>query len=480
MKKYRILWFLGTSLPRNIENFKLLVNKESFYSDILVCGKHQKNVYKNLALFHNVYDVMADFADKYESIDIKKEETNHISKHIYEYVEYDRRLNRKPFEFINKAVLHHYDFVEQIVSKNRYDFFYGEVGHLITCLLVDIGKQYGMRILWPMMSFWANRFFISTGDMYALQDEIANSYDSARKSGISEDERQWAISYINKFRSSTPKMPHVERQASMQPDLMDDKKNPIIRKLGRVLELIRDHNYYEYNYYSKEIGEVIKGNLMLAVPDKCKYSNPKYEKPVEGEKYILYFLHFEPDLSTLVWAVYFKDQLSFVKKLAFSIPFGYRVYVKEHPLMVNRPRGFYETLRDIPQVRLLSPDESTRDLLMNCALVCTITGTIGWEALLLKKPVIAFGNVFYNCYEGVTALRDWERLSQTINELLNRTNIDEEKKLIEFVASVKMCTYFGDWYKFTLPEYDEKNSKQVSKSFYECMSMMSLNEKRKV
>ena len=148
--------------------------------------------------------------------------------------------------------------------------------------------------------------------------------------------------------------------------------------------------------------------------------------------------------------------------------------------MINRPRGFYEALRSIPQVRLLSPNESTHQLVMNSALVCTITGTIGWEALLLKKPVIAFGNVFYNCYEGVTSLKGWENLSQTINGLLNRREIVPEKKLIEFVASVKRCTYAGDWYKFTLPEYDEVNSKQVSKSFYERMGMMSLNDKRKV
>ena len=479
MKTFRILWFFGASMPNDSENLKLLVNGIGYDNDVLVCGKHQKKVYRDLGVFRNVYNLMEDFTNSYKHItsDIESRITPDIKKHVYEYVEYDRKLRARPIEFINKAILHHYAFVERIISENKYNFFYGEVGHLITCLLLDIGKRYGVKILWPMMSFWPNRFFLSTGGKHALQKEIAKSYKYVKENGITEEEKKWAASYIDEFRNSTPKTANVEcvESGNSKPTNSILPRNfNIIRKARRAIELSINHNsYYKNDYYGATMGDILKGYLKPFIPNRYKYSIARYEKPVKGEKYILFYLHYEPDLSTLVWAPYYKNQALFLKNLAFSIPYGYRLYVKEHPLMQNRPKGLYEEIGRIPQVRLLASKEPHRALLTNCDLVLTITGTIGWEALLLGKPTIVFGNVFYNCFKGTIVLRDWEKLPGTITELLNKKSIFTDEELIRLVVAVKRFAVPGDWHAFTLPRYNKENTEQLCESFRRKMLLES-------
>ena len=122
-----------------------------------------------------------------------------------------------------------------------------------------------------------------------------------------------------------------------------------------------------------------------------------FESPVDGEKYIVYPIHYQPEATTLVQAPMYVDQVQLIEDIAKSLPIGHRLYVKEH--MTNRgrrPLDFYQRLRAIAAVRLLSPDEDTWSLIRNAAAIAVITGTMGWEGLLFAKPVITFGEVFFN------------------------------------------------------------------------------------
>ena len=122
-----------------------------------------------------------------------------------------------------------------------------------------------------------------------------------------------------------------------------------------------------------------------------------FETPVAGEKYVLYPIHFQPEASTLVQAPMYLDQVVLLGDIAKSLPIGHRLYVKEHVSnRGRRPIGFYEAIRAIPAVRLLSPNEDVWSLIRNASAIAVITGTMGWEGLLFSKPVITFGEVFYN------------------------------------------------------------------------------------
>ena len=64
-----------------------------------------------------------------------------------------------------------------------------------------------------------------------------------------------------------------------------------------------------------------------------------------------------------------------------------------------------------------------------------ITGTVGWEATLFGKPVITFGDAFYNALPSVTRSRIPEELPTLVQSKLTAFTFDEEG-LIRFVAAI--------------------------------------------
>lgn len=161
-----------------------------------------------------------------------------------------------------------------------------------------------------------------------------------------------------------------------------------------------------------------------------------YDTPTEGENYAYYPLHMEPEVVTMLYAPVYNDQLWVAKQIAKSLPVGYTLYIKEHLAMFGfRTRAFYKELKKIPNVKLISPKKSSFDLIQNAKLITNLTGTVGWEALLLKKPVITFGEIFYNALSGVRQCKDMYDLPQLIREQLESFE-HNEKELVEFIAKI--------------------------------------------
>lgn len=80
-------------------------------------------------------------------------------------------------------------------------------------------------------------------------------------------------------------------------------------------------------------------------------------------------------------------------------------------------------------------------MIRGCSLVATITGTTGWEALLFQKPVITFGNRFYNVFDGVKKIEKIEELPQLIKERLDKKN--DYNDLLKIVTALFRSSYRG-------------------------------------
>jgi len=164
-----------------------------------------------------------------------------------------------------------------------------------------------------------------------------------------------------------------------------------------------------------------------------------FDTPVPGGRYVLYPIHFQPEASTLVQAPYYLDQAALIEDISKSLPVGYQLYVKEHVSnRGRRPLSFYKRLRETFGVRLLGPDEDTWTLIRGAAAVAVITGTVGWEGLLFGKPVVTFGDVFYNecslTYRaGLVAKDAWH---EVFRKAIFEHEHDEEE-LLELVAAIR-------------------------------------------
>ena len=171
--------------------------------------------------------------------------------------------------------------------------------------------------------------------------------------------------------------------------------------------------------------------------DKCKRKlrvlrgyDDLYAAPEQGEPFALYPLHLDPEIATLLLGPHHTDQIHVIKQMARSLPVGHKLYVKEHPSMVGyRTRRYYKEITKIPNVKLINPNVSGIELVKTAQLVFTISGTVGWEAVLTGKPVITFGDVGYNILSFIRHSDSYEKLPYLVKEQLEQFTYDEQELL---------------------------------------------------
>ncbi len=114
---------------------------------------------------------------------------------------------------------------------------------------------------------------------------------------------------------------------------------------------------------------------------------------LDGRQIVYFTLQQEPESSTLVMAPFATNQVAQLRELALSLPAGATLVVKEHIwALYGRPEGFYESIREIPNVVLVHPAASSLEIIRRADLVCVITSSAGYEAAVMGKPVIHLGH----------------------------------------------------------------------------------------
>lgn len=161
-----------------------------------------------------------------------------------------------------------------------------------------------------------------------------------------------------------------------------------------------------------------------------------YDRYDPSENFAYYPLHLEPEMAMLLLAPQWTDQLNLIKQVAESLPLSYKLYVKEHPAMMGfRTRRYYKKMKKIPNVKLIHPNHDSHAIIQDAKFVATQTGTAGWEALMLQKPVITFGSVYYNTLPMVKHVSDIATLADVVQEQLERPRHDE-RALVNFVSAL--------------------------------------------
>ena len=174
-----------------------------------------------------------------------------------------------------------------------------------------------------------------------------------------------------------------------------------LKESGNILMryFLQRSDFKDFDYESESIMR-----RSLSAPFRVVVRNVKillqkniFDKTNPKDSYFFFPLQYEPEASTLVLATYYSNQLATVKNTAIALPFGYKLYLKEHPGSIGaRKNSFYKEIKKIPNAVLLSSEESTPDIIKGSAGVITMTSTVGMEAAMAGKPVYVLGNVFYS------------------------------------------------------------------------------------
>ena len=172
--------------------------------------------------------------------------------------------------------------------------------------------------------------------------------------------------------------------------------------------------------------------------------------------YIIFFLHYQPEETTSPTGDIFANQFICIETILKNTPDSVYIYIKEHPNQfmshmqghTKRIKEFYYDLIKNPRVRFVPFEMDSFTLMTNALAVSTITGTVGWEAAVRKKPVVIFGLVWYERMKGVLRVIDDNTASQIYNFIISY-KYDEQSVLSYLYAFSKhsILAYHYQGYK---------------------------------
>lgn len=229
-------------------------------------------------------------------------------------------------------------------------------------------------------------------------------------------------------------------------------------KLKNIIALLLNSIKYK-KYDAIERNEFFK----LAIPFIRKFPLLffKYDKKVDKEKYIFFPIHISWDAQIATRNPMYANQEYLVEILSRSLPYGYYLYVKEHPYNYGgEKKALLKRIKKYKNVKLIHPETSSLELIKDSQAVVTINSTAGIETILLKKPLISFGRTFYSHFKYTEKVDYINSLPSMIQRIL-LSNSDE---------LVKSEDYNNEWYKFFWALYSS-SAKGAANSYKNYMGL---------
>ncbi|PSU68068.1 hypothetical protein C9J22_18300 [Photobacterium phosphoreum] len=157
---------------------------------------------------------------------------------------------------------------------------------------------------------------------------------------------------------------------------------------------------------------------------KYKYSSKKYKTTNNSygkyEKYVLLILQVPEDANMICHSPFFNNHYSIVFNVYKSLPNGYKLIVREHPLYKGK---YEESLYRFASEKsiLIDSDMKLNDAIENSSLVIVNNSTVGLEAMSLNKNILILGDSYYDNERFIYKYKGNE-LDKLIIEALNEND----------------------------------------------------------
>lgn len=168
----------------------------------------------------------------------------------------------------------------------------------------------------------------------------------------------------------------------------------------------------------------------------------KLSSPMNGEKFIYFPLHYQPEATTLPMGGFYYDQLLIIKLISFYLPKELCLYVKPHPHRSwFSDERFYLEISKLPNVKLMSDKTNTYDLIDNCKATVAITGTVICESLVRNKPVLMFGYYMWQYAPGVYHCKSSEDVRNALYDVYHDKTYMNINKFRSFLLELDKYLY---------------------------------------
>ncbi len=458
----RLVTRLYTSM---IKESQIHINAGFITSNLKESGYIQNTILDKNIQIHEVSTYFKKHWNEFTHERLVYYEQKYECSPIWKYIYSDRFLIEKNFEYCIKITVGYFYFFEQIFSEYKYQFYYDEsVSTIQSYIAYLVGRKWNVTYIAqiPARGGIENMYnYLSIDPM----DNLPNFNNDYLDINYSNNEIIRAEKFLDNFEKKDPRpfgMNYSEIKLKNKPKFKWVYALSPLKFIKNRLDKYKNDKYF-YMYYQsyRRIFNNEKFLIRYHISKKY-YNNADYSK-----KYIFYPLHYQPESSTLVRAKKYEKQLFYIDSWAKSLPADTWLYVKEHYVVLgNRPLSFYKELEKYPNVVLVSPWESSRKLILHSQAVTTLTGTAGFEAMLLRKPVIISGEVFYQKAPGVVKVDDiYGKYINIIKNWKKPTREETVKFICEYFRNLSVgCSDYTN--KDT---YTEENIRALATDLYNKM-----------
>lgn len=221
------------------------------------------------------------------------------------------------------------------------------------------------------------------------------------------------------------------------------------RGLKRYFHLQRYIKYIEYIVPWAKSWLEIWGNphdlMYRALYSVSKVSSNKRvfeNKPDMTCQFIFVSLHYQPECTTSPMGGIFVHQDLMIDILTRSVPHHIKIYIKAHP-RDGMSAMLFKRLNPDSRTVLIEPSLNSYDLIKSSMAVATITGTSGWEAFLNNKPVLMFGNYFYQDAPGVYKVKSLEDSLAALKQIVEGQGYISDDMVVAFLKAIDEYAFPG-------------------------------------
>lgn len=265
-------------------------------------------------------------------------------------------------------------------------------------------------------------------DMKRVEQAFLNAED------ISNEVKDWAAQHLLDFRvkQKQPDYQINQNKVYQEKTTWKHQAKLLVKRMKGTVDKSNNFFHNSYNDIVKYEQSVFKGIK------KYWKEKPYFTKAeIPDKQFLFYPLHVDPEASTMVLSPYQTNQLSVLEALSKSKPVDAVILVKEHLTMIGRrPKDFYKKVNQLPGIYMVDPREPSFQFINKAKAVVTLTGTAGFEAILLGKPAIFLGNFLYKFIkEGFVLTNDLSALPEILNNL-DQLKPANDETLVKLLASI--------------------------------------------
>lgn len=397
------------------------------------------NIHDFSAFFHD-HKVNPSLLDHYSEFNLNAALLSDFERADVYHI-WGKNINVAYFDKLKSALL---SFFEMIFEESKIDaVLYENVSNSFAHFALFVAQKKKKSYIGLGGSRLPGRFAVSSDPL--KDDETENAFRAIRSGAIvpNEEVRRWAREYIAAIETIVPD--YMKINGLDQLGLV--KRYFRWNRISKIAALLRHAGDSRTEAF--QIGNPLLTHLSLFRRNFLRRARSGrvrklYEAPIRGERFLLYPLHFHPESSTSILAGTFLNEYEVIRNIAFNLPEGVRLYVKDHISGWAYPDlSFYKRLRKLPNVRLLAPEAPTKQLIRESEAVITLSSTVGYEALLLNRRVFLYGNVFYGFHKGVSKVDNPAKLFELFREQLVRPVDWDSEYNEDFVCAYHVATLSG-------------------------------------